>query len=129
MVTSSDTCSATVTAAACPCQVLFVPASCSCTRRGLLTIIVKWTCSTSSFAITSCRVVQGLVSRLLLWLAVLPGSLKLAYDGRPETPVSNPVQCGRRLIGPKSLRAKCSASGLGRPSLGEGYLDGVASLV
>ena len=62
MVTSSDTCSATMTAVAHPYQVLFVPTSYSRTRRDLLAVTVRWTCSASSFAITGRRSVQGSVS-------------------------------------------------------------------
>ena len=129
VVTSSDTCNATVTAVACPCQVLFVPANYSCTRRGLLAIIVRQTCTVSSFAITGRRTVQGSVSQLLLWSVVLPGSLRLACDSRPETLVSSLVQRDCWLIGLKSLMVKCSTKGLIRPSFKEDCSDGAASLV
>ena len=129
VVMSFDTCNTVVMAIAHPCRMLSVPASYSRMRCGLLAVIVQQTCSASSFAITDRRVVQGLVNQLLLWSAILSGSLKLAPDGLLETPISNPIQHGRELIGPKSLRAECSATKLGRPSLKEGYSDRAASLV
>ena len=65
--------------------------------------------------------VHVLVGQLLIWSTVLPGSLKLACDGRPEMLVSNPVQHGRGLIGPKLLRAERSAMRLDRRSHGVGF--------
>ena len=60
---------------------------------------------------------------------MLPGGLRLACEGRSETPVPSPVKHGWVLIGSRSLMAECSTVGLGRPSLREGCSDGVTSLV
>ena len=128
MVTSSDTCSVIVTPAERPYHVLFVSPSCRRTRCGLLVVIVQWTCSASSFAITGCRVVQGLVNQSLLWSTRLPRSLKLTCNGPPEAFVSSPGQCGCWLIKPKSLIVECSTKGLGHPTLRYGCSDGTAFL-
>ena len=73
--------------------------------------------------------VHDLVGQLLAWLAVLLGSLKLTNGGRPETPVSHPVQHDWRLIGSESLRGGCSTTRLGWTFPRGGCSEGAASLV
>ena len=132
MVTSSDIYSAATTVAAFPYQLLSIPASYNRIRCCLPTVIVRWTSSARPLVhlvVGLFGPVHVLVGQPLAWSGVLPGSLKHTCGGRLETPVSNPVQHDRRLIGPKSLRDDCSATRLGQPFHRGGCSDGAASLV
>ena len=53
-----DTCNATLTAAACHCQLLSIPASCNRTGRGLSVVIVWRTCLARSFCSTGHWAIQ-----------------------------------------------------------------------
>ena len=90
LVDVPDTCRA-LTAAAHPCQLLSVPASCDHIGRGLPVVVNCLHIHFVQQAIGLFRPIHNLVNQLAAWFAVLLRSLKLASGGRLETPTSWPI--------------------------------------